>query len=579
LIYKYIFFIVGFVLGIETALSAQKTIIILSNDSTVLALFPQSGMKKRAKNCQKVIPYLPKMERYYHQQGYLAFHVDTLFEDSTSIFLQPFTGQRHISSSISIMPEDMPLLEEAGCLRLLKQNMLPIEDYPAFTTQLLCYLENHGYPFAELQLDSIDLSVENGHSRLKILKNQYILLDSILISGNLKLSKWVLYPYFSWRKGKSYNEKVLQQVQTQIEMLPYATEKRNSGIEFVENRANLYLFLDKRKINRFEGFIGIVPIDEKSGKISVTGQLELNLRNLFTIGETIHIQWLAPEKYSQNLTINLDFPYLFKMPVGVCFDFDLAKKDTTHLNLYFLAGLKYTFWGISSLKAYYNYTSSTLFDIQKLQITQQETSYIDFRQSLYGLELLLRKYDQLYVPHKGFEVRLDVSVGKRNIIKNPKADEQLYNQLIMNNLRYQIEGEAVGYIPLHRRLIMVLKIDGASIFGTQIVINELYKIGGMQTLQGFDENSIFTSTYLLGTSEMRFLFTKNSYIYMFFNGGWFERKLLSDYYSDYPYSFGLGLSFDAKFGLFSISYALGHAQNHPLSFKTGKIHFGIAVRF
>jgi hemolysin activation/secretion protein len=195
------------------------------------------------------------------------------------------------------------------------------------------------------------------------------------------------------------------------------------------------------------------------------------------------------------------------------------------------------------------------------------------------LELLLRRLDQFYVPRKGFEVRLDAGVGQRNIIKNSKADEVLYNKLIMKSLRYQIVGEAAGYIPLHKRWILVLKIDGGYLFGTQLVMNELYRIGGMQTLQGFEENSLFASAYLLSMPEIRFLFTKNSYIHAFFNGGWFERKLPSDYYRDYPYSFGIGLSFDAKFGIFSLSYALGHAQNHPLSFRTGKIHFGVAVSF
>jgi outer membrane protein assembly factor BamA len=560
-------------------LSAQKTVVILTSDSTISALFSQSGMKIRAKSSKKIVPYLSKMEHYYRQQGYLAFQVDTFFEDNTHIFLQPFVGQRYKSAFISISPEDIPLIEEAECHRFLKHNALPIEAYPAFTTQLMRYLENHGYPFAELQLDSVVFSAENWYSRLKISKNQYITLDSILISGNLKISKWVLYPHLSWRRGKIYSEEALRQISARTAMLPFITEIRSPGVEFVENQANLYLFLDKRKVNRFDGYIGIVPENEQSGKVSVTGQLELNLKNLFTLGETIHLQWISPEKFSQNLTINLDFPYLFRTPIGVCFDFNLEKKDTTHLNLNFLAGLKYTFLGSSSLKAYYNYTSSTLLDAKKLHAAQNEILYIDFRKSLYGLELLLCRLDQLYVPRKGFEIRLNASVGQRNIIKNPKADATLYNNLIMKSLRYQIEGEAAGYIPLHKRWIIVLKINGAWLYGKQLVINELYKIGGMQTLQGFDENSIFASAYLIGIPELRFLFTRNSYIHAFFNGGWFERKLPSDYYRDYPYSFGIGLSFDAKFGIFSLSYALGHAQNHPVSFKTGKIHFGIAVIF
>ena len=51
------------------------------------------------------------------------------------------------------------------------------------------------------------------------------------------------------------------------------------------------------------------------------------------------------------------------------------------------------------------------------------------------------------------------------------------------------------------------------------------------------------------------------------------------YHYDYPFGFGLGATFHTKAGNFYISYALGQQKNNPVSFKTGKIHFGMDVRF
>ena len=73
--------------------------------------------------------------------------------------------------------------------------------------------------------------------------------------------------------------------------------------------------------------------------------------------------------------------------------------------------------------------------------------------------------------------------------------------------------------------------------------------------------------------------SSDTYINAFFNAAWYERNIPNNYFRDLPFGFGLGLSFDTKAGMFYLSYALGHQHNSPVSFKTGKIHFGVKVGF
>jgi hypothetical protein len=72
---------------------------------------------------------------------------------------------------------------------------------------------------------------------------------------------------------------------------------------------------------------------------------------------------------------------------------------------------------------------------------------------------------------------------------------------------------------------------------------------------------------------------KIAYINAFFNGAWYEQKIKDNYTHDFPFGFGLGITFTTKAGLFYLSYALGKQLDNPISFKTGKIHFGLAVQF
>jgi hemolysin activation/secretion protein len=137
----------------------------------------------------------------------------------------------------------------------------------------------------------------------------------------------------------------------------------------------------------------------------------------------------------------------------------------------------------------------------------------------------------------------------------------------------------LGYVPLHKRWVFALGGEGGSLFGKENLMNELFRIGGMNSLQGFDDRSIRASTYGIASVELRFLMAQIAYINAFFNGAWYEQKITGDYLRDLPFGFGLGITFTTKAGLFYLSYALGKQFDNPISFKTGKIHFGLAVQF
>ena len=90
--------------------------------------------------------------------------------------------------------------------------------------------------------------------------------------------------------------------------------------------------------------------------------------------------------------------------------------------------------------------------------------------------------------------------------------------------------------------------------------------------------SISASTYVIICNEIRFLFAKQSYLHAFFDAAGYEKRL-DKYTSDFPFGFGLGISFETKAGIFSLSYALGKQLGNPIKFSTGKINFGYIAMF
>ena len=115
--------------------------------------------------------------------------------------------------------------------------------------------------------------------------------------------------------------------------------------------------------------------------------------------------------------------------------------------------------------------------------------------------------------------------------------------------------------------------------GDNIFENELFRIGGLKTLRGFDEESIFASLYSIGTLEFRYLLEQNSYAYVFSDAAYIEAQSTTDTRITQALGFGTGISFETRAGIFSINYALGKLPNNPVDLRGGKIHFGFVNLF
>ena len=70
-----------------------------------------------------------------------------------------------------------------------------------------------------------------------------------------------------------------------------------------------------------------------------------------------------------------------------------------------------------------------------------------------------------------------------------------------------------------------------------------------------------------------------SYVYAFSDVAYTEVKSVALRQFDTPYGFGVGFAFGTKAGIFQLSYALGSRLGNPILIKTGKIHFGLAMKF
>ena len=375
------------------------------------------------------------------------------------------------------------------------------------------------------------------------------------------MQRGIIEQLINIQSGDLYNQKRINAISTRIKETPYLIENRSAEYEFINNKAVLFINASNKKANYINGVIGIQP--QNNSQINVTGDANLKFINALKKGETFSLNWRKMYVASQFLETKFKFPFLLKSKFGVFSEFDMFKKDTSFFNLNAMFGTSFSFSEKSKTGLYYKTSKSNILDNSLLNTYKNTTiGSIGFN---YELDFLDYKFN----PRKGIYSLGDLQFGNKIVYhQNDTTIEKA------RSINYQFMVNLFGHIPIGSKSTLKISGNFASILNPLLYENELFRIGGNKLLRGFDEETIWASSYLVGSIEYRLILEQNSNLFVFFEQGWYEQKLTESYKRDLPFGFGVGVNFETKPGIFSISYALGSQQKNPVLLKTAKIHFG-----
>ena len=287
------------------------------------------------------------------------------------------------------------------------------------------------------------------------------------------------------------------------------------------------------------------------------------------------VKWQRLQTRTQELNLALNYPFLFNTPFGLELGFDLYRRDTLFSNVSSLIGAQYFFKGGNYARLFYENTQSNVISSEAFSIDK----YIDSRINLYGVGLNFRDIDYKFNPSKGYFTEASIAAGKKTILKNPNVDDSEYDGITLSSDIYNLTLNTGLYIPLATRSVIMVRVRGAYLLNDNMFKNEIFRIGGLKTIRGFNEQSIFASGYGVATVEYRFLLEENSNIFLFFDQGAYEDRSGDTPISDTPIGFGAGINFETNAGVFSLTYALGKQFDNEIEIRNGKIHFGFISFF
>ena len=538
--------------------------------------------------------YILGLTTFLSSKGYPTASVDSIFEKDDFTIIYLFLGKQY--QWIKLKPDSIEkaALDESGFKEKdYAGKLLNIQQLITLQLRVLDYYEKNGYPFAQIFLDSISLDDDKMQALLKSRKGPLYHIDSIRVLGKAKISKKFLSHYLGIPNGSLYNKEKLEKVSKRMLELPYLQEVQPNDITMLGSGAMLNLYLAPRRSSQANFLIGFLPNAGQSGKLQLTADVNLDLKNALNNGETILLKWQQLQPKSPRLNLGFQQPYIFNSAFGFDFLFDLLKKDSTFLQVNALAGIQYLLAANQSGKIFVQWQNSFLLgtgvDTNLVKATKKLPPNIDVTAVNIGLDYEWNKTDYRLNPRVGNELKITGSVGIKNIKKNneilnlkdPLFDyASLYDSVKARSYQFRVKLAAAHYFPVGKQATVKTAINAGVFISPSTFRNELFQIGGYKLLRGFSEESIYATQYAVLTAEYRYRLALNSYMFAFADGGWVKNKYQSVNLNNNFIGAGLGLAFETKFGLLNISYAAGKRNDVKLNLReASKIHFGYVNYF
>ena len=533
--------------------------------------------------------YMNKLPQLLASKGYPVASVDSFWTIESTIHVSLFLGTKYNWVKLTTSGIDKKTLEEAGFRdKNFLNKPVNLTQVQVLQERILNYYEKDGYPFASVYLDSVQINKDSIHAILKADKGVIYHIDSIRIIGKAKISKKFLQHYLYIPNGSVYNKQKLEDVDNRILELPYLKTAQPSDLTMLGTGAVLNLYVQPKKSSQVNFIIGFLPAANNTGKLQLTGDVNLDLKNLLGSGEGILLKWQQLQPKSPRLNLGYNQPYILNSAFGFDFLFDLFKKDSSYLQVNAQLGLQYLLSANKTGKIFIQWQNTTLLsggiDTNQVRASKKLPPNIDVSSANVGLNYEWIKTSYRYNPRSGNEVNIATAVGIKNVkqntdivnLKDPTFNyATLYDSIKSRNYQLRIKLSGVHYFPLGKSSVLKTALNTGYYISPSIFRNELFQIGGYSLLRGFDEESIYATRYGVATAEFRQIIDLNSYLSFFVDYGATKNKYQQVNVNNQFIGVGIGLVYEAKLGLINISYAIGKRDDVKFNLReSSKIHFG-----
>lgn len=482
-------------------------------------------------------------------EGYFNYDINekSLNDSITNIEIKLNDIIKIIKVPKEVIPDETYELLNLTYLKIQKNYLLiDIKQLRNFINELNNFYSSNGFPFNCVQFKPNFTIKDTIYSNLEIKTNDLRIIDNVIIKGYEKFPKNFIRNYIGIRKNRPVNLISLKKIDTLINELDFVSTSRPSQLLFTDKKSELYLNLKKQNANEFDGFIGFTNEDKK---IKLSGNLKIQLKNNFNYGESVSIRYVNDESEQETFETNISAPFIFNLPMQLNYNLNYFRKDSTFSNTYQFFKLDYIF--NNKIK------SGIEYDFRKSNLAKETINQEDYESKFIGISLENQKLLRTQMGNQfSYLFTSKLKLGNR-IAENMSSKQLIIEASVLKNLFINPKNH------IHTRF----KINHLE--SENYLDNELFRTGGVNTIRGFEENSIFANSFFLANIEYHYALNNQLEVYSLTDIMHVVNKVKNK--EENLYALGLGIQIKKTNYTLNLNYAVGSILNKENQNFKGKI--------
>ncbi len=511
-------------------------------------------------NLKSIIEEAKILSKKLTQAGYIENQVIGTSQTSDSTFVSNFDIGKQTKFIHVYIGNKLDLILLSILNFKSDTAVIAFPEVESFMNQALNKLEKNGYSLSNLKL--IDFEKKNAtlYAQLKIETGNKRKLNDIIIVGYDKFPEGHKKNIKRFYKNKTFNLENLKKLNADFNKFRFVSQKKYPEILFTKDTTKVYVYLEKSKPNRFDGLIGFSN-DDKSN-LRFNGYLDLLLVNILNSGEALSLYWKSDGNNQKTFNIDLELPYVFKSRFGLKTNLNIFKQDSTFQNTKTAIDLGYFF--DYNTRVYIGYQATTSSDIQN----RNNFSLSDYKNSFTTLtfdflKLNTQNEDNILFPEKT-KINLETGLGSRNSKTN--TNKQLFINL-----------NASHKFKINNKNSFNLKSQNFYLQSDTYIISELYRFGGINSIRGFNENSLQANFFTSLLAEYRYNLGQTIYVHTITDYGYLQDTTSNNNEKLLGLGFGFGIL--TKNGLLNLVYANGSTKNQAITLANSIVHLSFKTNF
>jgi hypothetical protein len=443
-------------------------------------------------------------------------------------------------------------------LSITTSEIMLLSNTENYINEKLNVLEKKGFAQSKIQLKNFTKTNNLLQADLVIKLNKIRKINQLVFQGYSQFPEGIKKVFLRKYNAKPFNKDVIKKIHSDFNALPFVSQIKYPEVLLTTDSTKVYLYLEKRKNNTFDGFLGFGN-KETTQKLQFNGYLDLNLYNNLNSGERFNLYWKNDGNKQSTFNVNLDLAYIFKSPMALKSNLRIFKQDTIFQNSSFDFDLGYMIH--YNTKVFIGYKDNVSEAIQKISSSTIKDLKSTFITSVFEHKKV--SLDDSLFPDK-FTFFTKFGMGNRTT--SAVKTNQFFAQIQLQKL-----------LELNRKNVIHIKTDTYFLQSNDYFTNELYRFGGIQSIRGFNENSLQGNVFTGLFAEYRYIASPNLYFYSITDFGYYQDKANNT--KDQLYGLGFGFGLLSNGGLFNLVYANGNTGNQTIKLSNSIVQISFKTYF